>query len=89
VHTLEIIRAPHIDYIYHSRSFREFLIQRKKKQKEKKEKKGIRNQKKKRKRKNLPPPRLGRIWPNPRRARAFPFPSPRPRRPSSARRAPR
>jgi hypothetical protein len=62
VHTLEIIRAPHIDYIYHSRSFREFLIQRKKETKRnknrKKEKKGIRNQKKKRKREN-PPSRLG------------------------------
>jgi hypothetical protein len=40
VHTLEIIRAPHIDYIYHSRSFIEFLIQRKKKKKETKIEKG-------------------------------------------------
>jgi hypothetical protein len=31
VHTLEMIGAPHIDYIHHSRSFRKFLIQRKKK----------------------------------------------------------
>jgi hypothetical protein len=30
MHTLVMIGAPHIDYIYHSRSFREFLIQRKK-----------------------------------------------------------
>jgi hypothetical protein len=44
VHTLEIIGAPHIDYIYHSRPFREFLIQRRKKQKETKiEKKKERN----------------------------------------------
>jgi hypothetical protein len=40
VHTLEIIRAPHIDYIYHPSSFREFFIQRKKKQKETKIEKG-------------------------------------------------
>jgi hypothetical protein len=41
MHTLEIIRAPHIDYIYHSRSFREyFWFQRKKKQKETKIEKG-------------------------------------------------
>jgi hypothetical protein len=49
--------APHIDYIHHSRSFRKFLIQRKKKQKEtkvEKEKKRNRNQKKK-KRKETPP----------------------------------
>jgi hypothetical protein len=40
MHTLVMIGAPHIDYIYHSRSFREFLIQRKKKQKETKLEKG-------------------------------------------------
>jgi hypothetical protein len=35
VHTLEIIRAPHIDHISHSRSLRKyFWSQRKKKQKE-------------------------------------------------------
>jgi hypothetical protein len=41
VHTLETIRAPHIDYISHSGSLRKyFWSQRKKKQKETKIEKG-------------------------------------------------
>jgi hypothetical protein len=59
VHTLEIIRAPHIDYIYHSRSFREFLIQRKKETKRnkirKRKRKELEIRKKKRKRETLAP----------------------------------
>jgi hypothetical protein len=59
VHTLEIIRAPHIDYIYHSRSFREFLIQRKKETKRNKirkmKRKELEIRKKKRKRETLAP----------------------------------
>jgi hypothetical protein len=33
VHTLEIIRAPHIDYVSHSRSFRKYFWSPKKKNK--------------------------------------------------------
>jgi hypothetical protein len=41
VHALEIIRAPHIDYISHSRSLRKyFWSQRRKKRKETKIEKG-------------------------------------------------
>jgi hypothetical protein len=41
VHTLEIIRAPHIDYVSHSRSLRKYFWSPKKKnQKETKIKKG-------------------------------------------------
>jgi hypothetical protein len=43
VHTLEIIRAPHIDYISHSRSLRKYFWPPKKK----------RNKNRKRKRKEL------------------------------------
>jgi hypothetical protein len=35
-----MIGAPHIDYIHHSRSFRNFLIQRKKEIKRNKSRKG-------------------------------------------------
>jgi hypothetical protein len=62
VHTLEIIRAPHIDYIYHSRPFREFFDSKEKETKIEKEKE------------KLPPPRLGRSGPTNPRAPALSLP---------------
>jgi hypothetical protein len=74
MHTLEIIGAPHIDHIYHSRSCREFFDSKEKETKRNKNRKKKRKEleKEKEKGKPFPPPRLGRIQPTqPRRAHAF------------------
>jgi hypothetical protein len=83
VHTLEIIRAPHIDYISHSRPLRKYFgLKGKRNKNRKRNRKELELEKEK---ENSPLPRLDRIPAQPApRARA-PLLSPRPRRPSSAR----
>jgi hypothetical protein len=78
VHTIEIIRAPHIDYISHSRSLRKyFWSPKKKKQKETKiEKRRRKELELEKEKKKETPPSLG--W-----AEFRPNPPTRPRFPSS------
>jgi hypothetical protein len=59
VHTLEIIRAPHIDYVSHSRSLKKYFWSPKKRNKNRKRRRKELEQEEEKEKEKLPPPSAG------------------------------